>query len=95
VVSQGNCSSTYVLVATSTVADRICQQVKKPVRLSAQEIITCDRANYHCDGGYVTRALNWGKRKGYILDECLPYNATKGTCDIDDHFENNECRKNQ
>lgn len=95
VFNQGNCSASYALATTSVVADRICQQVKKPVRLSAQEILSCDRGNYHCEGGYSTRALNWGKRKGFILDECMPYNGTKSTCDIDDHFENNECRKNQ
>ena len=91
---QGNCSSTYATVAVSAVADRICQQVKKPVQLSAQEVISCDKGNYGCEGGYVTRALNWGKRKGFIPEACYPFTGAKGTCDIDDHLESNECRQN-
>jgi Papain family cysteine protease len=64
------------------------------VALSAQEVISCDKGNYGCEGGYVTRALGWGKRKGFIPESCYPYTATKGTCDVDEHFETNECRKN-
>lgn len=81
-------------MATSTVADRICQQVKKPVQLSAQEVISCDKGNYGCEGGYVTRTLSWGKRKGFIPEACYPYTASKGQCDVDDHLESNECRRN-
>jgi hypothetical protein len=60
----------------STVQDRICQSLKKPVKLSAQELIDCDKSNYHCDGGYVTRVFNWGKRKGFIPEVCHPFNGT-------------------
>ena len=77
------------------VQDRICQQSKStPVRLSAQEIIDCDKGNYGCEGGYVTRALSWGKRKGFIPEVCYPYNATKGECDAEEHLSSNECRLN-
>lgn len=76
------------------VQDRICQQVKKPVRLSAQEVIDCDKGNYGCEGGYVTRALSWGKRKGFIPEECYPYTAEKAECDADEHLSTNECRAN-
>jgi hypothetical protein len=75
----------------SVVADRICMQGKKPIQLSAQEIINCDKSNYHCEGGYVTRTLNWGKRKGFIPEQCYAYNGTKGECD-EDHLQDNECR---
>jgi cathepsin B len=92
--SQGNCSSSYAVVATSTVADRICQQVKKPVQLSAQEVISCDKGNYGCEGGYASRALGWGKRKGFIPETCYPFTGTKGSCDVDEHLETNECRRN-
>jgi cathepsin B len=61
------------------------------VKLSAQEIINCDKSNYHCDGGYVNRALGWGKRKGFIPEHCYEYNGTKGECD-EDHLDTNDCR---
>lgn len=89
VLVQGNCSASYAMSTLSTVADRMCQQSNKPVRLSAQEIISCDKSNYNCDGGYVTRTLNFGKRKGFIADECHPYVGEKEECD---DISENECR---
>jgi cathepsin B len=80
--------------ALSMVADRICQQSNRTVELSTQEILSCDKGNYGCEGGYVTRALNWGKRKGFIPEACYPYQANKTECDVDDHLETNECRAN-
>ena len=74
--------------------DRICQQAKRPVKLSAQEIISCDKGNYGCEGGYVTRALSWGKRKGFIPEACYPYTGEKGECIAEDHLNSNECRLN-
>jgi C1A family cysteine protease len=93
VFTQGNCSSTYATATLSVAQDRICTQSKQKVQLAAQEIISCDKNNYHCDGGYVNRVLNWGKRKGFIPEVCYPYNASKGECD-EEHFETNECRAN-
>lgn len=65
----------------------------KPVALSTQEIVDCDKGNYGCDGGYVTRTLNWGKRKGFIPESCYPYQGHKQECS-EDHLETNECRAN-
>ncbi len=61
--------------------------------LAAQEIINCDKANYQCDGGYVTRVFNWGKRKGFIPEKCYPYTGVAEECE-DDHLESNDCRVN-
>lgn len=74
------------------VQDRICQQSNHTVQLSAQEIINCDKSNYGCEGGYVTRALSWGKRKGFVPEHCYPYNGTKSECIAEEHLSNNECR---
>jgi C1A family cysteine protease len=41
----------------------------------------------------VNRALSWGKRKGFIPNQCYPYTAKSGECE-EDHMENNECRVN-
>ena len=63
------------------------------MRLSAQEIVNCDKSNYHCNGGYVNRVLGWGKRKGFIPESCLPYESKKGNCTEED-LMSNECRVN-
>ncbi len=92
VQNQGNCSAAYAVAVTSAVADRICTQSGTPIRLSAQEVIDCDGANYGCNGGYATKALNWGKRKGFVEEKCLPYNNTVGECE---DYTQNECRINE
>lgn len=94
VKSQGNCSASYAVATLSMVSDRICMQSNRTVDLASQEIISCDKGNYGCEGGYVTRALNWGKRKGFIPEVCYPYNGTKTECVTEDHLETNECRLN-
>ena len=37
--------------------------------------------------------LNWGKRKGFIPEECMPFIAKKGDCP-EDHLQTDECRQN-
>lgn len=48
-------------------------KTNKTLSLSAQEIIDCDQSNYHCEGGYVNKVLNWGKKKGFITEDCMEY----------------------
>ena len=86
-----NCSSSYAITTLSAVQDRICMGSNNTVQLSAQELINCDGSQYGCDGGYVNKVLNWGRKKGYITEECMAYSGKLSECDVD-HFETNECR---
>jgi hypothetical protein len=54
-------------------------------------LISCDASSYGCEGGYANKVLNFGRKKGFISEECLPYTGVAGECDVD-HFETNECR---
>jgi len=76
------------------VEDRICQLSNEQVTLSSKEIIDCEVSSHGCEGGYVNRVLNWGKRKGFIPEECLPFNGIQEECPID-HLLQNECRQSQ
>ena len=42
----------------------------------------------------MSRALSWGKRKGFVPEACYAYNGTKNECDAEEHLETNECRLN-
>ena len=94
VLASGNCSASYAMATLSAVSDRICQANNRTVTLSSQEIIDCDKTNYHCDGGYVTRVLNWGKRKGFLPEDCRPYSGAKGNCTDEFDYTEDECRRN-
>ena len=76
------------------VEDRICQLTNEQVNLSSKEIIDCEVSSQGCEGGYVNRVLNWGKRKGFIPEECLPATEEQEDCPID-HLMTNECRASQ
>ena len=79
-------------MATLSIAeDKICMANNATVRLSSQEIIDCDVNSYECDGGFINKVMKWGRTKGYILEECMPYTAKQSECEID-HLESNICR---
>lgn len=62
------------------------------VRLSAQEIIDCDKANTGCTGGNVNKVLTWGKRRGFLPESCYPFVGEAQECP-DDHLQENSCRQ--
>lgn len=64
------CASSYVHATLSAVEDRICKAQNRNVKLSAQEILNCDHTSNGCKGGTMNRVLAWGKRKGFITEEC-------------------------
>ena len=86
-----NCSASYAMAALSAVEDRICMSSNNTVKLSAQELIDCDGNQFGCDGGYVNKLLTWGKKKGFITEECMEYQGKKSECEVD-HMESNQCR---
>jgi len=64
------------MAVLSTVEDHICMKNgNNTVRLSSQEVIDCDANSYGCSGGYVNKVLQFGRNKGFILDECMEYNG--------------------
>lgn len=75
--------------------DRICKASNKKVKLSEQEILDCDHTSEGCKGGSMNRVLAWGKRKGYITEECYTRandaEEYKNECTSETLAEN-ECR---
>jgi cathepsin L len=89
--NKGNCSSGYAFTTLSAAEDRICTSSGEKVKLAAQEILDCDVNNFGCTGGYVNKVLQFGRSKGYVLEECMEYTGATSECDVD-HFESNDCR---
>lgn len=64
------------------------------VRLSADEILDCDKTSNACKGGYVNRVLSWGKRRGFVPETCyIKSSDPDAVCQIESLAEN-ECRQN-
>ncbi|MBL2098188.1 hypothetical protein ELI75_30940, partial [Klebsiella pneumoniae] len=60
---QGQCGSCWAFAAAETLSERVCiaSQGKVNVILSPQYLVSCDSANYGCDGGYLGEAWNFMK----------------------------------
>lgn len=89
-----SCATSYIHTTLSAVEDRICMGSKKRVNLSAQEVLECDHSSAGCKGGTVNRVLSWGKRKGFITEECYAPPVENEECSSET-LQENECRQNQ
>eukprot|EP01156_Anaeramoeba_ignava_P013961 Anaeramoba_ignava/a607900_9687.p1 GENE.a607900_9687~~a607900_9687.p1 ORF type:complete len:319 (-),score=62.17 a607900_9687:39-917(-) len=74
---QGNCGSCWAFGAAEALTDRFCIQKNIDVILSTQDLVSCDKNNYGCDGGYLDVAWAFMKATGVVTEECYPY--TSGT----------------
>ena len=72
------------------IAERVCiaSKTQKLVQLSAQELLSCDKANTGCKGGYLNNALDYIKNKGLVDESCFPYQANSDTVKCEDMCAN-------
>lgn len=81
---QGNCGCCWAMTATE-MCEAYQRQVKntKP-KLSVQNLMSCDKSNYGCDGGFVDLAGNYINKTGLVTDAIYPFKSgstgTNGRC---------------
>jgi cathepsin B len=75
VVDQKNCSSSYAVASAGAISDRFCIATNQNVRLSAQQVLSCqeDNEGKECEGGDIAGFLDFAKRKGLVDENCFPY----------------------
>lgn len=84
VVDQKNCSSSYAVASAGALSDRLCIATNQNVRLSAQQVLSCqeDNEGKECEGGDIAGFLDFAKRKGLVDENCFPYVGEPGVpCD--------------
>lgn len=77
----GNCSSSYAIAAADVLATRFCiadSAKHSGLRLSAQQILSCDKKSHGCKGGGVDSVWAYIQRRGLYPEKCLPYAGEKG-----------------
>nr|ACV41414.1 cysteine peptidase 2 [Babesia bovis] len=79
VKDQGMCGSCWAFAAVGSVESLLKRQ-KTDVRLSEQELVSCQLGNQGCNGGYSDYALNYIKFNGIHRSEEWPYLAADGKC---------------
>lgn len=76
---QGQCGSCWAFAASEVLADRACisGQTKGHVVMSPQQLVSCDKTSYGCDGGYPNKSWAYIQSKGLVTETCYPYTSGK------------------
>jgi cathepsin B len=79
---QEQCGSCWAFGATEALSDRFCisSQGKINVVLSPQSLVSCDKTNDGCGGGYLDKAWEYMQENGVTTDACIPYQAKNTIC---------------
>lgn len=80
VYDSGNCSSSYAIAAAESLSQRFCiadTEKYSTLKLSPQQILSCDKKSRGCKGGGVDSVFAYIQRRGLYPEECLPYAGPK------------------
>jgi len=76
---QMQCGSCWAFSASEVLSDRVAIATGKPSPvLSAEDMVSCDRRDLGCNGGYLARAWDYLTETGIVTDSCFPYTAGSG-----------------
>merc|ERR1712151_778462 len=75
VQNQELCSSSWAVATLSAFTDRFCAKSgDQAYRASVQHVLTCEKkTSKGCDAGYLIGALEYGRTRGYVYADCMPY----------------------
>jgi cathepsin B len=77
---QQRCGSCWAFAASEVLSDRFCiaSSGKVDQILSPQDMVSCDKNDFGCNGGYLDKSWNYLAETGIVTDECYPYTSGKG-----------------
>ena len=79
--NQGQCGSCWAFAATGMLSDRCCLGGHDHGWLSPQELVSCDKRDSGCNGGYLDRPIDYIiSAGGLVPDACFPYKASNLPC---------------
>merc|ERR1712176_770940 len=81
VLNSGNCSGSYAIAAAQSLAARFCvadEEKYGKMRLSAQQILSCDKKSQGCNGGGIDSVWSYLQRRGLYPEECVPFVGKNG-----------------
>jgi len=71
--NQGSCGSCWSFGAVETLEDRYCITQKKQVVLSTEYMVSCDKQDEGCGGGFLDLAWEFLRDTGVPAETCVPY----------------------
>ena len=78
--NQGYCGSCWAFALTNVLTDRLCIQTqgKERIEFSPQDLVSCDRYNYGCQGGDMFISWLYTNYYGVCTEECKEYVSIMG-----------------
>jgi len=77
--NQQRCGSCWAFSASEVLSDRVAIASGKPSPvLSAEDLVSCDKRDHGCGGGYLPAAWQYLTTTGIVTDACFPYSAGGG-----------------
>jgi len=80
ILNQGNCGSCWAFSASGVASDRCCLGKGDQGWLSPQELVSCDKRNQGCGGGWEYWGLDYVHENGLVPLTCYPYVARNEPC---------------
>lgn len=76
---QGACGSCWAFSITKSLESALLRAGKPAINLSEQDMVSCDKHAYACDGGMMDD-MDYVVKKGLPLEVDYPYTATSSRC---------------
>jgi len=83
--NQEQCGSCWAFGAAESLSDRFCVNNNVTVKLSPQDLVSCDSTNFGCQGGYLQKAWEYMASSGIVDDACYPYTSGSGDSGVCKH----------
>ena len=77
---QMRCGSCWAFAASEVLGDRfaLASQGKINHVLSPEDMVSCDKGDHGCNGGYLDHAWEYLQDTGIVTEQCFPYGAGRG-----------------
>ncbi|XP_057666860.1 cathepsin L-like proteinase [Diorhabda carinulata] len=80
VKNQGLCGSCWAFSTTGTLEGQLAIHRNQYIPLSEQELVSCVKDNFACNGGWVDVAYKYVQQNGLSSEEQYPYSGIKVSC---------------
>jgi cathepsin B len=80
ILDQGRCGSCWAFGASEAHSDRLCIASGGKINtvLSSQDLVSCDKNNFACNGGYLDKTWDYIEEHGLVTEDCWPYSSQGG-----------------
>jgi len=78
--NQGQCGSCWAFAGAEVLSDRFCVETGGKINhdLSPQDMVSCDKHNFACQGGYLDKLWTYLEETGIVSENCFPYKSGSG-----------------